>query len=242
MRRLLFFLLILLLMVSCRLARESNTSVGGNIGRASGRLLKLEEVGPGNSITLDSVILDESGNFTFRFVLKETGLYLLSLTGNNRLVLELRPGDTLRIISSDGSKLQDAMITGSVSSSDMKQFFDTTFRNRKIYDSLQSSLITYQDDPDFAELSKKLDESLKPIWENQRALETAYIERHLNSLTSLLILNQGIGTSPVLTFHTDSVYFLKLDSSLGRAFTGNKHAVFHHNRILQERALESMKK
>ena len=242
MRRLLFFLLILLLMVSCRLARESNTSVGGNIGRASGRLLKLEEVGPGNSITLDSVILDESGNFTFRFVLKETGLYLLSLTGNNRLVLELRPGDTLRITSSDGSKLQDAMITGSVSSSDMKQFFDTTFRNRKIYNSLQSSLIIHQDDPDFAELSKKLDESLKPIWENQRALETAYLERHLNSLTSLLILNQGIGTSPILTFHTDSVYFLKLDSSLGRAFPGNKHAVFHHNRILQERALESMKK
>jgi len=239
---LLFTLLILLLMVSCRLAREGNTSVNGSIGRSSGRLLKLEDVGPVNSVTLDSAILDEKGNFVFHFISKETGLYLLSLPGNYRLMLELRPGDTVRIKSSDGSQLEESSITGSASSADMKQFFGLTSRNRKIYDSLQCSLLTHQDDPDFAKLSKKVDESLKPVWEDQIALETSYINRHLNSLTSLLILNQGLGTSPVLTFHTDSLYFLKLDSSLSKAFPGNKHVVFHHNRILQERALESIKK
>lgn len=235
-------LFILLLMTSCHVAREGNTSVGGYISRASGQLLKFEEVGPANSAILDSVILDGQGNFNFRFNSEEIGLYTLSLTGNNRLVMELRPGDAVGISCPDGSNLQDALITGSAGSNDMKLFFETTWRNRKMYDSLQSCLLMHHDDPDFAVFSRKLDESLKPIWENQRALETAYIESHLNSLTSLLILNQGIGTSPVLTFHTDSIYFLKLDSSLYRAFPGNRHAVFHHNRILQERELEAMKK
>lgn len=242
MRRFRFTLLMFVFMVSCHMARVGNTRVGGNINGASGKLLKLEEVGPSNSVAIDSVIPDKSGNFTFQLNLKETGLFLLSLPGNNRLVLELRPGDTVGIISSGASQLENALITGSDCSSDMKQFFDATFSNRKIYDSLQSSLLAHQGDPDFAGFSKKLDESLKPVWENQHALETAYIDRHLNSLTSLLILNQGIGTSPVLTFHNDSNYFLRIDSSLSRTFPGNRHAVFHHNRILREREMESIKK
>ncbi|MCX6286519.1 MAG: hypothetical protein NTY96_05345 [Bacteroidetes bacterium] len=241
MRSLFFPVLFLLIMVSCHTDREGNTGVSGNIGRASGQMLKLEDVSPVNYLTLDSVMLGEPGNFAFSFDSKEPGLYLLGLAGKYRLVLELRPRDKVRVTASDGSKLQDAVIKGSPSSSDMKQFFEATGRNRRIYDSLQGSLLTHQDDPGFAELSKKLDESLKPVWENQRSLETSYIDRHLNSLTSLLILNQGIGTNPVLTFHNDSVYFLKLDSSLSKAFPGSKHAVFHHNRILREREMEAMK-
>jgi len=242
MKSLYFAFLLLLIMVSCKTAREGNTGVSGNIGRSPGQLLKLEDLSPVNSLTIDSVILDEQGNFSFRLEEKEPGLYVLGLPGKHRLVLELRPGDTVSVTAPDGSKLEDAVITGSPASSEMKQFFEFTGRNRRIYDSLQGSLLTHQDDPGFAELSKELDESLKPVWEAQRALETSYIDRHLNSLTSLLILNQGLGTSPVLTFHTDSVYFLKLDSSLSRACPGNKHAVFHHNRIIRERELEAVKK
>ena len=242
MRSLFFPLLFLLLMLSCNTARKGNTSVSGNIGRAPGLMLKLEEVSPVNSLTIDSVILGETGNFAFRFDSRENGLYFLDLDGKYRLVLEISPGDTIRVTASGGSNLRNAVISGSPGSSDMKQFFDATNRNRRIYDSLQSSLLLHQDEPGFAELSRKLDESLKPIWENQRSLETSYIDNHLNSLTSLLILNQGIGTSPVLTFRTDSVYFLKLDSALSKAFPGNKHAVFHHNRIAKEREMEAMKK
>lgn len=232
----------MLAVVSCHTVREGNTGVCGNIGRASGRLLKLKEVSPANSLTLDSVILGEQGNFAFRVVLKETGLYLLGLEDKYRLVLELKPGDEVRVTASGGSGLLDAVISGSPASSDMMEFFKSTGKNRRIYDSLQGSLLMYQDDPEFAELSKQLDESLKPVWDHQRTLETSYIDNHLNSLTSLLILNQGIGTSPVLTFLNDSVYFLKLDSSLGKAFPGNKHVVFHHNRIVKEREMEAMKK
>ncbi|MEI8007144.1 MAG: DUF4369 domain-containing protein [Bacteroidota bacterium] len=242
MRSLFLTISLLLGLVSCHTAREGNTTVGGNIGRASGQMLKLEDLSPVNSLTFDSVIIGEPGNFDFRFNAKEPGLYLLGFSGKNRLLLELRPGDTVRVKAADGSNLEDAVITGSPASSDMKKFFGLTAGNRRIYDSLQGSLLSHQDDPGFAELSRNLDESLKPIWENQRALETSYVDSHLNSLTSLLVLNQGIGTSPVLTFQNDSVYFMKIDSSLSKSFPGNKHVVFHHNRVLRERELEAMKK
>ena len=235
-------MLILLIIISCRTGREGNTKVAGKIRGVPGELLKLVEVGTSNSVTIDSVIIGKSGDFAFHLNLGEPGLYLLSLPPNNILIFELRPGDTVGIKSEEISHFEDAMITGSASSSDMEKFFNTTFRNRRVYDSLQNSLLSHQADPDFAGFSKKLDELLKPVWENQHALETEYIDRHLNSLTSLLVLNQGIGTSPVLTFQNDSVYFLKIDSSLGRSFPGNKHAVFHHNRILKEREMEAMKK
>lgn len=242
MRSLFLPLIFLLIIVSCHAPGGGNTAIIGNIGGASGQLLKLEDLGPVNTITIDSILVAEHGNFSFRFNAKEPGLYLLGIESKNRLVLELGPGDTVKVMASEIPALKDAQISGSPNSRDLEKFFDLTEGNRRIYDSLQSSLINHQDDPGFAEMSKKLDESLKPIWENQRALETSYIDSHLSSLTSLLILNQGIGTSPVLTFQTDSVYFLKLDSSLSKAFPGNKHVVFHHNRIVRDREMEAMKK
>jgi hypothetical protein len=242
MRSFFFTVLLLLALVSCQTSKKGNTEVSGNIGRSSGRVLKLEDISPVSSLVTDSVTLGEVGNFDFSFNIKETGLYLLGVSGKYRLVLEISPGDMVSVSAPDGSMLKDAVISGSPASCDLKKFFDLTDRNRRIYDSLRHSLVNHQEDQDFAELSKKLDESLKPVWESQRALETGYIDGHLNSLTSLLVLNQGIGTSPVLTFQTDSVYFLKLDSSLNKAFPGNKHSVYHHNRILREREMEAMKK
>ncbi len=243
MRRLaVFFILICLLMaVSCIRTKQGNTLVSGKIEGSTGQLLKLQELGMQYSTTVDSLILASAGTFSFRILSKDAGLYLLSLPERPPLVIELKPGDSVAVTAETTSFPYGAVLKGSAASSDLLEFFNSTNAGRKIYDSLENVLLSHQDDPDFALLSLKLDESLKPLWEKQRALEIEYLSRHLNSLTSLLVLNQGLGVNPVLTFNTDSVYFLRLDSLLNKAFPGNKHAAFHHQRIIQERAIETMK-
>ena len=241
--RVLFCILMLLLLtVSCSKKTQGISNISGRITDAPGQLLKLQELGMQESKTIDSVILDSKGDFSFSIFSKPTGLYLLSLPHVQLLVVELNKGDSVKVNSSLKSFPFGASFSASDNSRDLLDFFNITNGNRKIYDSLESTLLTHQYDPDFALLSRKLDESLKPLWEKQRELEITYIDRHLSSLTALLILNQGLGSSPVLTFKDDSVYFLKLDSSLSRAFPGNMHAVFHHKRIIQEREMAAMKK
>jgi len=183
------------------------------------------------------VILDESGNFTSDSFLKETGLYLLSLTGNNRLVLELRPGDTLRILLTTDQNFRMPWLQIGQQQPTWSSSLIRPSGTGKIYNSLQSSLITHQDDLDFAELFKEAGWIPQPIWKISVLLKTAYFRAALNSLTSLLILNQGIGTSPILTFHTDSVYFLKLWQFPWQGIPRQQACCFHHNRILQEQGI-----
>ena len=243
MNRLLISVLLISLLISssCSEKKKGNTNISGTITNASGQLLMLQELGVQNSTTLDSLTLDTTGVFSFTLQLQEAGLYLLSLPRHSPLVLEVMPGSFVKILGSCKSFPSDVVISGSDNSLALSGFFISTNENRIIYDSLENVLMTHQEDPDFAVLSNKLDESLRPVWEGQKKLETDYITRHPNSLTSLLVLNQGLGVNPLLIYKNDSVYFIRLDSSLNKAFPGNKHALFHHDRIIQERAINAMK-
>jgi hypothetical protein len=186
--------------------------------------------------------MDAEGKFSFKVLSDETGLYLLGISKLTPLVLEVSPGNSVRISGSVINFPADVIISGSDNSLDLLGFLNASAVNRKKFDSLENILISRQDDPGFAELTRELDESLKPVWDSQRTLEIKYIDEHPNSLTSLLVLNHGLSVSPLLTFKDDSVYFLRLDSSLNKAFPGNKHAGFHHKRIIQEREVETLKK
>jgi len=234
--------LILLSISSCSVKKNSNATISGMISEAPGQTLVLQELDLENSTALDSVTLNGEGKFSFSVQVKKTGLYMLRLPKLAPLVLEVNPGDSIKILGSFKFFPGDVTIEGSGNSLDLLGFLNASDQNEKKFDSLEILLISHQEDPDFAKLSDKLDELLKPLWENQRALEITYIEDHPASLTSLLALNHGLSTSPLLTFEDDSIYFLKLDSSLNKAFPGNKHVDFHHKRIIQARELQGMKR
>jgi len=234
-------LLMALLLSSCSGKKEGNTIISGVISDASGQKLELQELGLENSTTIDSVILDNEVKFSFTVKVNETGLYLLRLPKLPPLILELRPGDSITLSGSKKSFPADVIIAGSPASCDLLTFFNASALNKSRFDSIENILIAHQDDPDFAAFTLKLDESLKPLWDRQRALETNYIDSHPASLTSLLVLNHALRLSPVLSFSEDSLYYLRLDSSLSQAFPGNKHTVYHHKHIIQARELKQLK-
>ena len=254
-RSALICLMILMLLGSCSRQKTGNTVIKGRMQDAGCRMqdagcrmqdagcrmILLQELLLEGSANLDSVVPDAKGDFLFRLKPAETGLYMLRLPKLAPLVLELHPGDSVFVSGSFLSFPADVIITGSQASKDLQAFFKASAVNKSGFDSLENILITHQDDPDFAALTLKLDESLKPIWEKQRELEINYLNSHPVSLTSLLVLNHSLSLSPVLTFDLDSVYFLRLDSSLGKAFPGNQHAGFHHKRIIRARQLQQSK-
>ena len=237
-----YVLVSMMLLISCGGGKKGNTVVSGSIPGSEGQLLRLQELGLEYSTTMDSVVTGAGGKFSFRFNQKETGLYLLRFPKLAPLVTEINPGESIKISGPFNSFPSGASILGSPNSSDLLGFFNASALNKQIVDSLENKLITHQDEPDFAELTKQLDQLLKPVWDRQKALELQYIDKHPESLTSLLVLNHGLSLNPLMTFEDDSVYFLKLDISLGKAFPGNKHTVYHHNRIIQAKEVESAKK
>jgi hypothetical protein len=241
-KTILFLLIIVLALSSCTRDRQGRTVVSGMITGIPGSPVKFFELGPEHTVKLDSLALDADGKFVIKLDSGETGLYLLRTTRPTPLVLELSPGESVWISGPGLNFPEDIIIKGSAASIDLLDFFKASTVNSKKFDSLEHLLVSSQDEPGFAKLSGELDESLKPVWDKQKDLEINYIRKHPNSLTSLLVLNHGLGVSPLLTYRDDSVYFLKLDSSLGKAFPGNKHVVFHHKRIIQARAIEAIKK
>ncbi len=244
--------IMILLFCSCSQQKTCNTIISGRIQDAGSRMqdagarmrdagsrmLLLQELGLDRSTNIDSVILNNEGKFLFRLSSDSTRMYLLRLTEHAPLVLEIVPGDSVKVVGAFSSFPEDVTISGSLNSSDLQGFFKVSAKNKVSFDSIQNILISRQDDPDFAKLTSTLDELARPIWERQKTLEKDYIDKHPASLTSLLVLNHALSLSPVLKFDEDSLYFLRLDSSLNHAFPGNKHAEFHHKRIIQARELK----
>lgn len=220
---------------SCSRETSRNIIITGLMTDASGQKAVLKLLGPDWSRPVDSATVDTKGTFTMNERIDSTGLYTLSLGNNPPLVLEINPGDTISLKGSVTVFPAGMVIEGSQNSKELLELLRISSANRRIIDSLRFILEKRSGEPGFAELSALLDQGAQSVYTKQWETQLFYIDTHFNSLTSLIALNQVLGAAPVMKFEHDSVIFIKLDSSLGRAFPGNPHVEFHHKRILKAR-------
>jgi hypothetical protein len=225
----------LIIMVSCSSGKHGHTVVSGVMTDAARQKVVLSELGTGASKALDSADVDALGRFEFHLEPKASGLYLLGFRNKTQLVLEIKPGDSVKITGSISSFPASAEISGSQNSRELLEFLRITSANKKTIDSLRLVLERRSGEPGFAELSKLIDQGAQSVFRKQWETQLMFIDTHFTSLTSLIALNQVLAATPVMTFERDSIIFIKLDSALGKSFPGNPHVDFHHNRILKAR-------
>ncbi len=226
-------LAILLLLTSCKHSAKDMAVITCDFSGAAGVKLILLEMDTREIHQVDSTTFDNNGKHTFNPAIKETGFWLLKAQTGKILVLMLNSGDQVDLSGNfidfpDNIRVKapkDAML--------LVDFFHQTRTNERMVDSLDMLLAERQDSSDYYNLTQKLDTSFRQIWENQRALEIAFIKNHSGSLASLVVLNYAFGMSPVLNMDEDFRYYQALDSTLSVSFPANKHVMFHHQRVME---------
>ncbi|MEI6456991.1 MAG: DUF4369 domain-containing protein [bacterium] len=234
--------LLLVLLVSCKTKIPDHVSIQGQLTNGPGEKIVLTELGTKSISRLDSVTLDEGGKFSFLVKLSEPGFYMLQSQQGKVLVLFARPGDTILLNGNLIFFPENVIVKGPGETELLEEFFRYTRQNEKRVDSLENLLVENQESEGYYALTQKIDSAFRQIWIDQLEYEKAFIDRHPSSLISLIVLNYAFGLNTVLSPADDSIYFLKLDSSLMRSCPGNKHTEYHHQRILELRREQEMNK
>ncbi len=205
-------------------------AISGKIPSHSGQKVRLKEMDPKEILNLDSVTADASGNFTLNEKVKEAGFYILQFGTGKELLLSMEPGEKLEISGKLENIPEGIQVSGSAGTMLLKEFYNLSNRNKIKVDSLKAILHGAEGTPDFYKLSISADSAFQKINNDQKALEKDFIDKHHESLASLIVLNFALGATPVLSMDEDLDYYQKL-TALSARYPGNKHVVFHQQRV-----------
>lgn len=243
--RVLYFIIpvIGVLLFSCT-GRQSGDAIiiNGQFENAAGVKVLFSELGVRESRNLDSAFTDPEGKFSFTCRPEETGFYLVTFQGKKSIVLVIGKGEKIDLSGNLDKTPFEYMVTGSKECEMLREFFLRTERNEKRADSLKDILRQSQDNPDFYRTSFAIDSLFQMILENQQGLEIDFIDKNLQSLSSLLVLNYAFGPTPVLQEKDHFDLYLKLDSSLMKVYPSNKHSLYHHQRVMDHLRQETVRK
>jgi hypothetical protein len=226
---------LLICLISCQRKSPDSALVEGKLTEASGMKLTLQEMDVKDIRSADSVILDQSGNFSFNVTVKEAGFWLIKAPSGKILVLLLNTGERILLSGSASDFPDNLRLEGGGDARLLYDFFTGTRKNEKMADSLEMLLVERQDSSGYYELTQRLDTLFKQIWDKQLNYEKDFIGKYPGSLASLVVLNYAFGMSPVLSPAEDFHYYHVVDSALWMKYPTNKHVKFHHQRVAEMR-------
>jgi len=235
-------LALILLLTACTARKSEIAVISGKIGHAFGEKLMLQELDTREIHNLDSTTLGADGQFSFQLAPREPGFYLLKAKEGKVLAILLDKGDTVTL-GGDFTGFPDHIrFQGKPEAQILHDFFTFTRKNEKEVDSLELMLSDQQDSSGYYKLTLSLDTAFQKIWYKQKTFEEDFLTAHPNSLASLIVLNYSFGMSPVLSPEEDFRFYLELDSTLSKAYPGNKHVVYHHQRVLEYQRQKELKR
>ena len=186
---------------------------------------------PDGKQLIDSVKTDESGNFTVSFSVKSAGYYSLRIDAKNEITLVVSPTEHISL-NGDGKSLQNTYtVEGSNDSKLYKEYSTFTTANLAKVDSLSRIFTDSRSNSDFVLIKNRLDSAYLEIYNHQKEQVITFVNSHLNSLTSLLVISDNFGPNPVLSGQTNPELFLKLDSALVISYLNSSHVNAFHLRM-----------
>ncbi len=206
--------IILLIVASCGNRKE--IVVKGHILNAANQMLVLKEMTNTDFKIIDSVKLNQEGEFKFKGKAERIAFYMLTIDNEskNYITLIVKPGETLKI-EANALDFNKYKVKGSKESelvkelnSNINQSIDKIGLLRKTYDDSLSSINIMQ-------IRAQLDSTYKQILKDQKEYTKSYIRNNLQNLTSLLALYQQLTPrTMVINPREDFEYFAMVDSSL----------------------------
>ena len=229
-------LLIIWLFQGCKNISGDKVSVHGTFSNLPETWLYIYQLLPASKPLVDSVKSDATGNFSLSFPVKTAGYYSIKRNAENEITLVVTPGEKITI-SGDGNSLRNFYtIDGSKDSKLYAEYNTFTAANLKKVDSLSRIFAGSQAKPDFINVKKQLDSSYLEIFNNQKEKVVMFVNNHLNSLASLLVISNNFGPNPILSEQSHPGLFLKLDSALFSTYPENSLVNTFHLRMLDFKA------
>ncbi len=242
MKKLLFLLLFVFTLFSCinnsnKLLKDSFI-IEGKITNADKKIIVLQKLTYKEVISIDSVVLNAEGIFSFIVKPDEKGIYLLRKDANHYISIIADKGEKISF-ETDYENFEKAYtIKGSIDSELLLELNNHLQPNLQKLDSLGKIWKSAMYDANRMDTKKKLDSCYLKIVANQREFQLGFILKNSSSLAALIALYLPLNREPVLKEETDFALFEKVSNDLIKALPNNSHSINFAKKIKQRKMLE----
>lgn len=212
---------------------EKSFVINGTLTDATpGSIVYLDRLGSTNMDVIDSVAVDESGNFRLAYKATSPAFYLLRASNTSFLTTMIEPGEKITIKAKADSLGFPTLLEGSPGTSLMVSYNE---RLQEALSQLGELNAVYEENinnPDLESVMADLDNRAQTILQEMNSYTRDYIDANLSSLVSLIALYQQVVPEVyVLNPQTDIDYFMKVDSSLFSLYPEYEPVSFLHEQV-----------
>jgi len=214
LKRIIFIPFFLFILFSCK-SNSEGYIIKGTITNAGNKTLFLDKVLLNKIETIDSLKIDDKGDFKFSGKLNEPGIFILRFSNNNYLYLIADTTDKI-VITADGANLMSSYtVKGSENSKMLKELSIHNLESIRKIDSLRAIFKNNEANAKFDSVKKSLDLSFNQIFTEEKLFLTSFINKNKCSFASFMALYQQLGPrNYVFNINNDFKYFDLVDSCL----------------------------
>ncbi len=220
--------------------KKDGFTVEGTITNGSGKELVLSKLTTQKVIPVDTVKLDEKGNFKFTGHASSPDFYILSISQNEYINLLIDSMQQITV-NANASKFTDSYtVKGSPDSQLLKELYDRLAKTVGEIDSLGIVFRTTQTEKNAdslrAAINPKLINSVSLLNKDTKK----FIDANPNSLATLIALSLSVAErTPVLTLPEDMAYYEKVDKTLTAKYPNNEAVKSLHSYLEQVKGGQS---
>jgi thiol-disulfide isomerase/thioredoxin len=223
-------------MLSCgnnKIKKEERTdfTIKGKLKNTRADIIKLEYLKIDSLKKIDSVKINDNGEFEFKHIPEGIGFYLIKVSNDNFIMLLAEKGEDITISGDIKQLASDYSVNGSKGSELLSSLNKHLRYNYKKVDSLKKLLDSKYADINYSEVKKEVDSVYQTIFNDQKKYLKSFIDNNPTSLASIMALYQVFGRQKVLNEKDDYEYFEKLDKSLFQIYPASDYVKELHQRV-----------
>lgn len=235
MKKLILILLPILILFSCKNENQNGFVVSGTISDAAGKQLVINAFTSSETIHLDTVILDETGEYKFNPLTSSAELFSLQLDNMPAQIIFIADSLDNIVINADGKDFRKSYtLDGSQHSLLLKELYDKLDEEYTLIDELNKQYIDKRTGADMDSLNKAIGEEFQKIVDRQKEYSRKFIDENLSSPAIIMALYQQFGPrTPIFSLAENRDYFEKVNNSLVQLYP-NSSLVIGLNSLLEE--------
>ncbi len=192
--------------------------IHGKLKNTNGEKIVLVQMKADSLKPIDSVKIDDNGEFLFTYKPDAICFYMLKLGPDNFITLLLDQGETAEVTGNSRQLANEYKVSGSAGSELLSELNTYTRKNYKKSDSLFQLIEDNKESTDFKNIKARCDSLYEIIFADQQKYIQQFIKKNPTSLASLFALYQNFGRKKVLNERDHFIYYRMLDSALIKIF------------------------
>ena len=221
MKRLLFFLALVLIFSGCK--DKSKFTVNGVAKDSKEKYIRLSRLDVDTPVLVDSAKINRKGSFRFKVKTKGADFYQIGFAFTNFITLLAEPGENINLLFNNKNLFENYSVSGSKGTEKLK-FLDLTLaETKRKLDSLNTLYTRALTEPGFEAKKPILEAEYNELVKAQRKKNIEFIINNTNSLASIKALYQRINPQTYVLYDQHDLQYLKIvTDSLSRHYPNSK--------------------